>query len=138
MRAWVFNRIKALGTIPAAYGTGAGMRVISSGSGLENPAKPFLLVSFGVEGKPLGATPEMRVQQVPFTVWVHDAPGSMLVIDDAAVALKNGLPTEDGLVVGNMSVYNLRWEETGEDVFDDFFHTNTRPVRFSMMTRKAQ
>jgi hypothetical protein len=137
MRAWVYNRIKAITSIPTAFGEAANMRILSSGSGNENPVKPFLLVSFGVEQPPLGSVAEMRVQAIPFTVWVHDAPGSMLNIDDAAVALKNNLPTPDGQRVGGMSLYNLEWVETGEDAYDDFFGTNTRPVRFTMMTRRA-
>jgi hypothetical protein len=136
MRTWIYNRIKAIAAMPAAFGVGSAMRVISSGSN-STPAKPFLIVQFGVEDSPLGSVAEERTQEIRFTVWVHDAPGSMLAIDDACVALKNGLPTEDGAVVGGMSVYRLKWEATGEDVYDDHYATNTRPVRFSMMTRRA-
>ncbi len=136
MRTWVYNRIKGLPGIPNEYGVGAAMRVISSGAA-SSPEKPFLLVQFGVEQPPLEATAEMRVAWIPFTVWVHDKPGSMIHIDDAAVALKKGLPTPDGQKVGNMSLYELRWVETGEDTYDDHFMTNTRPVRFTMMTRSA-
>lgn len=136
MRTWVYNRIKAASGIPAAFGTGAAMRVISSGAS-ENPAKPFLIVQFQVEEPPFGAIAEERTQQVPFTVWVHDEPGSMVRIDDACVALKNGLPMDGGVVVGGMSVYRVKWEATGEDAYDDHYGTNTRPVRFSMMTRRA-
>lgn len=136
MRTWIFNRIRNLSGIPNAFGVGNDMRVISSGAA-DNPDSPFMIVSMGVEAPPLGATAEMRVQSIPFTVWVHDVPGSMLQIDEAAVALKNGLPTEDGVVAGGMSVYNVKWEDTGQDAYDDHYHTNTRPVRFSMMTRRA-
>lgn len=135
MRTWVYNRIRGLSGIPAAFGSPP--RVLSSGNDDTNPVKPFLLVSFGVEQPPLGSVAEMRVQRIPFTVYPHDIPGSMLNIDDAAVALKNGLPMNSGVVVGGMSVYNLEWEETGEDGYDDHFSTNTRPVRFWMMTRRA-
>jgi hypothetical protein len=136
MRAWIYNRIKGIGAMPAAFGAGAAMRVISSGSA-DNPVKPFMVVQMGVEDPPVNSSAEERTQNIPFTVWVHDAPGSMLNIDDAAVALKNGLPTVDGAVVGGMSVYRVKWEATGEDAYDDHYHTNTRPVRFSMMTRRA-
>lgn len=135
MRAWVYNRIKNL-SLPSAFGVGASMRVISSGSA-EQPQKPFLVVQMGTEVPPLGSTPEERTQMIPFTVWVHDEPGSMVAVDDASVALKNGLPTEDGAVVGGMSLYRLKWEDTGEDAYDDHFGTNCRPVRFSMMTRRS-
>lgn len=131
MRTWVYNRIKAITGLPA----GIIDRIISSGSG-DNPASPFMVVQMGTEDTPLGATAEERTQQVPFTVWVHDKPGSMVQIDDVCVLLKNNLPTEDGIKVGNMSVYRLKWESTGEDAYDDHFGTNTRPVRFSMMTRR--
>jgi hypothetical protein len=73
---------------------------------------------------------------VPFATWVHDTPGSMLKIDDVAIALKNELPTLDGAVIGGLSRYALTWEETGQDAFDDHFGTNTRPVRFRAMTRR--
>jgi hypothetical protein len=90
----------------------------------------------GIEQPPLGMPMEARAQSIPFTVWVHDEPGSMLNIDDAAVALKDNLPIADGAVVGGMSVYEVRWSETGEDSYDDHYKTNCRPVRFSMMTRR--
>ena len=135
MRAWIYNRIKGLGTIPAAFGSGANMRVTSSGSG-DQPVKPFLVVQMGNEAPPLGATAEERTQAIPFTVWVHDEPGSMLPIDDACVALKNGLPTE-AVVVGGMSVYEVRWDDTGEDAYDDHYGSNCRPVRFTAMTRRS-
>lgn len=132
MRTWLYNRIKAIGGFPAGMGT----RVSSAGAA-ENPIKPFMRVAMGVEQPPLGASPEERTQNIPFTVYCHDAPGSFLNIDDAAKLLKENLPTEDGAVVGNMSVYRIKWEETGEDGFDDHFGTIVRPVRFSMMTRRA-
>lgn len=131
MRTWVYNRIKNIAGLPA----GIGDRVISSGSA-DNPGSPFMVVQMGTEDPPLGATAEERTQQVPFTVWVHDKPGSMILIDDVTVLLKNNLPTQDGVKVGGMSVYRLKWESTGEDAYDDHYKTNTRPVRFSMMTRR--
>lgn len=134
MRTWVYNRIKGL-SLPSAFGTPP--RIISAGTVETSPTKPFLLLSFGVEQPPLGAVAEMRVQNIPFTVWCHDLPGTFLDIDDATYVLKAQLPMVDGVRVGNMSVYNVKWEETGEDAFDDFFKTNTRPIRFSMMTRRA-
>lgn len=136
MRTWIYNRIKAIVGIPTSFGVGSAMRVISSGSA-DQPVKPFLLVQFGVEQPPLGASAEERTQAVPFTVWVHDKPGSMVNIDDAARALKNGIPIAVGVVIGGLSIYEVRWVETGEDTYDDHFMTNTRPVRFSAMTRSA-
>lgn len=130
MRTWIYNRIKAISGLPA----GLADKIISSGSA-ENPAPPFILVSMGVEQKPLGMPAESRTQSIPFTVWVHDKPGSMLQIDDVAKLLKDNLPTLDGAVVGSMSIYQLVWEETGQDAYDDHFGTNARPVRFSMMTK---
>lgn len=136
MRTWLYNRIKAAAGIPAAFGSGANMRVISTGAA-DQPVKPFMIVQMGTEDPPLGSVAEERTQLVPFTVWVHDEPGSMLNIDDAAIALKNAIPTEDGVVVGGLSIYRVKWEMTGEDAYDDHFGTNTRPVRFSAMTRRA-
>lgn len=131
MRTWLYNRIKAVTGLP----TGMADRIISSGAA-SNPSAPFMIVQMGSEDPPLGSTAEERTQQIPFTVWVHDVPGSMLTIDDVAVLLKNQLPFEDSVVVGGMTVYRLKWEMTGEDAYDDHFGTNTRPVRFSMMTRR--
>lgn len=130
----MYNRIRAL-TFPAAFG--APPRIISSGSDLDNPLKPFMILQMDIEEKPLGATAEMSVSRLPFTVWVHDEPGSMVAIDDAAFALKHNLPTLDGAVVGNMSHYGIEWEDIGQDAFDDHFKTNTRPVRFVMRTHRA-
>jgi hypothetical protein len=128
----LYNRIKAVSGLAALVGD----RIISTNSNTTPASKPFLIVQMGVEQAPLGTVPEMRAQEVPFTVWVHDTPGSMVKIDDICVLLKNNVPTEDGARVGSMSVYNVRWEATGDDAYDDHYSTATRPVRFTMMTRR--
>lgn len=126
MRTWLYNRIDAL----------LAMRVFSSGSGDDPSMRPFAVLSMEVEQPFLGMPTEARVAGIPFTVWLHDSPGSMLAVDDAAVALKNGLPTVDGAVVGGLSVLGVKWESTGADAADDHYGTNTRPVRFSMTIRR--
>jgi hypothetical protein len=131
MRAWLYNRVKAL-TLP----TGDDPADILSSAAATNPTPPFLILSMGVEQPPLGGTQEERTQRIPFTVWVHDAGSSMVKIDDACIALKQGIPSLNNFMIGNLSVYEVRWEETGQDAFDDFFKTNTRPVRFAAMTRR--
>ena len=136
MRNWIVNRVKGLDGIPNAFGEGADRRVIGSGK-IGMTSKPFLLVSMGVESPPLGSTPEMRAQSVPFTVQVHDEPGSFSNVDDAVIALKNELPTLDGFVIGNLSVYEIRWLDIGQDAYDDYFKTDFRPVRFAAMTRSG-
>lgn len=135
MRTWLFNRIRGITSIPAAFGSGDTLRLFASGAA-DNPEKPFMVVTMGIERPPLELPRSARAQAVPFIVYVHDAPGSMLNIDDCAVALKNNLPTEDAAKVGNMSLYSLWWEETGQDGSDDHYGTVVRPVRFSMMTRR--
>lgn len=131
MRTWLYNRISNLAGLADEFKN----NVMSSGSA-DNPSKPFLMITMGTEAPPLGLPRSARAQDVPFTIWVHDAPGSMVKIDEACVALKDGLPTEDGFMVGAMSVYGVKWEGTGDDSYDDHFGTNSRPVRFSMMTRR--
>lgn len=131
MRTWLYNRIRAVPGLPA----GMADRVISSGSA-SNPKTPFIILQMGTEQPPFGLPASARAQSIPFTVWVHDLPGSMLNIDNVSVLLKDHIPTEDGQLVGGMSVYEVRWEATGEDAYDDHFGTNTRPIRFSMMTRR--
>ena len=133
MRVWIYNRIKAIAGLAAIVGD----RISSAGS-LDNPAvKPFIHVAMGVEQPALGMPAEARVQRIPFTCYVHDTPGSMIKIDQVAQLLKDNLPTPDGVKVGGMSVYQIEWTDTGEDGYDDHFGTNVRPVRFSMMTRRA-
>jgi hypothetical protein len=127
MRTWIFNRIKA--ALPSAFGN----RVISSGAA-DSPTAPFVVIQMGVEQPVLGMPASAQVQTIPFIVWVHDKPGSMLNIDDAAVALKHALPTPDGAAVGGMSVFECKWDSTGEDAYDDHYSTNTRPVRFVLTT----
>lgn len=129
MRTWIYNRIKAILGDPTIWS------ITSSGSA-DNPAPPFMVVSMGVEQPPLGMPASSRTQQIPFTVWVHDKPGSMVRIDEMAVALKDGLPTDLGAVVGGMSVLGLAWTDIGEDAYDDHYSTNTRPVRFVLTTRR--
>ena len=134
MRAWVYNRVLNLGW-PTSWANVGGKRVISSGSA-DQPKKPFLLVSMGVEQPPLGMPASSKTQSIPFTVWVHDEPGSMVRIDDMAMLVKAELPTNVPFKIGNLSVYEVRWVETGDDAYDDHFMTNARPVRFSAMTRR--
>lgn len=131
MRTWIYNRIKGIASLPGDIAT----RVISSGAA-DNPGTPFIAVAMGTEQPVLGMPPSMRVQEIPVDVWIHDEPGSMLVIDDAAVALKDNLPTEDGTVVGNMTILTLRWEETSSDAYDDHFGTNARRVSFRLTTSR--
>ncbi len=133
MRVWLYNRIKNLAGLHADFK--AEGKIISSGSA-DRPEAPFLVVTMGVEQPPVDMPPEMRTQSIPFTVWVHDTPGSMIKIDDGALALKIGLPTFDAQMVGGLSLYELRWTDTGEDTYDDHFGTNCRPVRFAAMTRR--
>lgn len=132
MRAWLFNRITNLPNKPVSL---AALTIYGS-AGADQPAKPFLMIQMGVEQAPLGMPAESRTQEIPFTVWVHDTGASMLRIDDACVWLKNNLPMDIGVKVGSMSVYEIKWQDTGQDGYDDFFKTNTRPVRFTMMTRR--
>jgi hypothetical protein len=132
MRAWIYNRISGLPNRPASW---VG-KDIKSSAAADQPVAPFIIISMGLESTPLAMPAESRTQEIPFTAWVHDNGASMLRIDEACVWLKNELPFEDGLKVGNMSIFRLKWELTGEDAFDDHFKTNVRPVRFSMMTRR--
>jgi hypothetical protein len=129
MRTWIYNRanglLQPLGWV--LFGAGAA----------DNPAsRPFAVLAMDPELPTLGMPVEMRTQSIPFTIWLHDAPGSMLKIDDAAIALKVGMPTNAGALVGGMSVYECRWEMTGNDAYDDHYNTSSRPVRFSLITRR--
>lgn len=133
MRTWLWNILKNMLAIPAPYR--ADGKLISSGSA-DMPAPPFMMLTMNVEQPFLGMPPSAKVQNIPFTIWVHDTPGSMTRIDDAALAIKNNLPTQDGFMIGNMSVMEVRWTETGEDAYDDHFKTNCRPVRFNMVTAR--
>lgn len=130
MRAWLYNRIKNI----AGMSTLIGDRVISSGAA-DNPTEPFLVVQMDPERPPLGLTRKANAQEIHFIAWVHDKPGSMLKIDEVCVLLKNLLPVE-AVWVGNMFVASLEWDETGGDAFDDHYSTSTRPVMFTMMTRR--
>lgn len=131
MRTWLYNRIKAIDALPQGFKD----RLISSGDA-DNPSAPFAIVQMGVEQPVLGMPTSAGAMTIPFTVWLHDEPGSMLSIDDGAVALKDGLPVPNGAVVGGLSLYEVKWVGTGEDAFDDHYGTNTRPVRFEMTARR--
>lgn len=132
MRTWVYNQVVNMDDLDDAFK--ASGHVISSGAA-DSPLAPFLVVSMGVEQPFLGMPRSAQVQEIPFTIWVHDTPGSMMRIDDACIALKNNLPADVSFMVGGMSVFGVRWDLTGEDSYDDHFKTNCRPVRFSMPTR---
>jgi hypothetical protein len=128
MRTWIFNRVKAITSLDDDH-------VISSGHGGSTPSGVFAVVSMGVESAWPGLPSERKPSIIPFTIWLHaGTDASMLDIDDPAVLLKNELATEDGFKVGNLSVYRVKWEETGQDAYDDHWGTNCRPVRFSMVT----
>lgn len=128
MRIWVYNRVKAITDLDDAH-------VLSSGSGLSAPSGVFAVVSMGVETAFPGMPSERKPSIIPFTIWLHAGlDASMLDIDDPALALKNELATEVGFMVGGLSVMRVKWEEIGQDAFDDHWGTNCRPVRFSMTT----
>jgi hypothetical protein len=127
MRTWVYNRVKAIITT---------MDVFSSGNADDPPTRPFAVITMDVEVPFFGMPPEAKVQEIPFAVWLHDEPGSMLKIDDAAIALKNSLPTRDGAVIGGLSLFEIRWTSTGADAHDDFYKTSSRPVRFTAVAKR--
>lgn len=106
--------------------------------GVEDPGpqRPFVMVHMGIEQTPLGMPASSRTLEIPFDVVVHDNPGTMLDIDDACVIVKDSLPAFAPAVVGAMSVYEVKYEETSRDLWDDHFKTNTRRVSFRMMTRR--
>lgn len=131
MRAWIVNRVKGM-SLPSTFGSPP--RVYSD---VESPARPFILVRMGVESSVLGMPAEARVQTVPFAIQIHTAPGSYVPIDEVAVQIKNELATEVGFKIGNLSVFRIKWEDIGQDGFDDHFATNVRPVRFTAMTRSS-
>jgi hypothetical protein len=111
-----------------------GDRVISSGSA-DNPIKPFIVLQMDPERPPLGMPRKAKVQEIHIIVWAHDTPGSMAKIDDICRLVKDNLPAE-GMMVGNLSIFELWWDETGSDAFDDHYNTNCRPVMFTAMTRR--
>lgn len=133
MRTWLWNLLHNAGWLIADWK--ADGKLISSGSA-DQPEPPFMLLGMQVEQPFPGMPASAKTGEIPFTVWVHDTPGSMLRIDEACIALQNNLPTEDGFMIGNMSVLRVKWTETGQDSFDDHFKTNCRPVRFAMVTAK--
>src|SRR5690349_13364838 len=121
MRTWIFNRVKDILGLDDDH-------VISSGAGGSAPDGVFAVVSMGVEAAFPGMPTERKPSIIPWTVWLHAGlDASMLDIDDPAILLKNELPTEDGFKIGNLSVLRLKWEETGQDAFDDHWGTNCRP-----------
>jgi hypothetical protein len=131
MRSWLYNRIKAISLVADKVGD----RVISSGSA-DNPETPFIVITMGVEDRPLEMPSTSKTQRIPFTASIHDTPGSMLPVDDLAIALKDGVPVSASLMIGNMSLISLEWTSTGQDGYDDHWGTNFRPVRFLAVTSR--
>lgn len=129
MRTWLYNRVKGLALVIDKIGD----KVISSGAA-DNPAPPFIVITMGVEQAYQDMPPSTKTQTIPFTVAVHDDPGSMLDIDDLAIAIKNGVPSLDSFKIGGLSVMQVKWTDTGEDGYDDHWGTNFRPVRFAAVT----
>lgn len=130
MRQWLYNRILAITGMSALIGD----RILSSGAA-GNPVKPFIVLQMDPERTPLGMTRKARVQEVHIIVWAHDLPGSMAKVDEVCRLAKDNLPAE-GIKIGNLSLYELWWDETGADAFDDHYGTNCRPVMFTAMTRR--
>lgn len=127
MRTWIYNRVVAI----------LGSMDVYSSSAADNPlGRPFAMIAMEVETPFLGMPTSAKVQEIPFAVWLHDKPGSMLAIDAAAIALKALLPTADGAVVGGLSLFEVRWAGTGADAHDDFYNTSSRPVRFTIVAKR--
>lgn len=127
MRSWLYNRIK-----PALVGTAWEDRLFSSGN-VDERVPPFAVLRMMVEQPFLGMpVTDKKTGNVPFAVNIHVAAGeSMVDVDDAAQAVKAAIATESAVVVGNITVMNVRWTDTGEDGYDDHWATDFRPVRFN-------
>lgn len=128
MRTWLYNRI-----LPTLAGTGFEDRLFSSGNADER-IPPFAVLAMMVEQPFLGMPPGARATNVPFAVNLHTQAGeSMVDVDAAAFAVRDGIVTEDAVKVGNISVMNLRWTDIGQDGYDDHWKTDFRPVRFNLV-----
>lgn len=128
MRTWLYNRV-----LPALVGTEFEARLFASGNADERIA-PFAVLAMMVEQPVLGMPYEAGATNVPFAVNLHTTAGeSMVDVDSAAFAIRSAICTEDNVVVGNITVMNLRWTDIGQDGYDDHWKTDVRPVRFNMV-----
>jgi hypothetical protein len=128
MRSWLYNRV-----LPTLVGTEFAGRLFQSGNADDRIA-PFAVLRMMVEQPFLGMPPSTKSGNVPFAVNLHTPAGeSMVDVDAAAFAVRDGIATEDSVVVGNLTVLNLRWTDIGEDAYDDHWGTDYRPVRFNMV-----
>jgi hypothetical protein len=129
MRTWLYNRVLA-----ALASTQYADKLFQSGN-VDERVAPFAVLVMMVEQPFLGMpVTDRKVGNVPFAVNLHVPSGeSMLDVDDAAQALKSTIVTEDSVVVGGVTVMNLRWTDIGQDGYDDHWGTDFRPVRFNMV-----
>lgn len=119
-RTWLKTKIDALAV---QTGVPAG-QVLGAGSLDENIGTlPAIIIKTGVESP--GPFPGVTTQSA--VLWVHDAPGSYLRIDEIIKALK----ALDGQVVDSGGVA-CRWAGDSTELADDGFHTITRNTSFNL------
>lgn len=136
MRKWVWEAVKGVPdlTVPEA-------RIMSSGAAGEMgdaPDKPFIIIRFGTEQPVLGMPASANTIEVPFDVWVHDSPGSMVTnIDQNLALLRYVLPTlAPAQSASGVRILDLRWESDSNDLYDDGYKTNTRYGSYRVTGRR--
>lgn len=129
MRKWIYESVLSTPDRASVFGT----RVHTTGAGEgddpgEAPDKPFIIIRLGMKNS---TQPQTRVKQQRAQVWIHWEPGSMIGIDDFAVALEKHIPTlAPAKPASGEVVMDAVWEDTSGDGYDDHYLTSTRYVTF--------
>jgi hypothetical protein len=105
-------------------------RIVSSGAADELP-KPFMVIRAGIETRPMGG-----VWQLPFTIHMHDDPGSYVLIDSVLAIVHNKIITAAPAAWNGSWVMAVRDDGVSEDLYDDHYGTATRNASYTMTARR--
>lgn len=123
-RTWVYDRLtndSEVTSIVPAFSWHAASALESAPE-----SKPFGVIKFGPVVSRI-----VTVQQTNVAIWVHDHPGSFLLIDSAMIAVGHALrdPIEDGSIGVDVG-------EISEDFSDDILGTITKRREVRLFARE--
>lgn len=139
-RQFMYDSVKTMPSITSKFGD----RIMSTGAGEgpdgdgDRPTTPFVIIRAQTNQRPVFApqTPEMKVKQQRYQVWIHWEGGDTTPADDLVKELEDGMPTKAPTKTAEGNIMEVRWEDTSGDGYDDHYGTNTRYVTF-LVTYKA-
>jgi hypothetical protein len=136
----MYDSVKSMPSMSTKFGdrlmaTGAGEGPEGDG---DMPDAPFVIIRAATNQRPvfMPSTPEMKVKQQRYQVWIHWKGGDTDPSDALAKELEDQVPPMAGVRTAEGNIMDCRWEDTSGDGYDDHYGTNTRYVTFLVTYRE--